>query len=307
MQHIPVLLNEVIKSLNIEKNGIYIDGTFGNGGHTKEILKYLSSNGRVLGFDRDPLAFKSGKKINDSRLLLFNDVFSNILKYTTQLNLNKKINGMILDLGLSSFQIKNSKRGFSFQKNGPLDMRMNPLLGFSLSQKLNFLKEEKLSKILKNFGNEKYAKKIAFLIKKYQKKKPILTTFELVKIIKQAVPLKYPFKNPATRTFLALRIYINQELKELKKILNISLKILKPGAILAIISFNSSEDRIIKNFFKKNSSIIKVPMGLPITETELKKRSKKKIENFKKIKPTKKEINTNKKSRSAILRFAKIL
>ncbi|WP_343188008.1 16S rRNA (cytosine(1402)-N(4))-methyltransferase RsmH [Buchnera aphidicola] len=307
MQHIPVLLNEVIKSLNIEKNGIYIDGTFGNGGHTKEILKYLSSNGRVLGFDRDPLAFKSGKKINDSRLLLFNDVFSNILKYTTQLNLNKKINGMILDLGLSSFQIKNSKRGFSFQKNGPLDMRMNPLLGFSLSQKLNFLKEEKLSKILKNFGNEKYAKKIAFLIKKYQKKKPILTTFELVKIIKQAVPLKYPFKNPATRTFLALRIYINQELKELKKILNISLKILKPGAILAIISFNSSEDRIIKNFFKKNSSIIKVPMGLPITEIELKKRSKKKIENFKKIKPTKKEINTNKKSRSAILRFAKIL
>lgn len=276
MQHIPVLLTETIQSLKVQKNGIYIDGTFGNGGHTKEILKNLGKKGMILGIDTDPQAYQIGKKILDPRLILINDKYSNIQKHILNYNLKKKINGLILDLGISSFQLDNPKRGFSFQKKGPLDMRMNPQIGISLLQLLNKISEKKLTKILYKFGNEKYSKKIAFEIFKHHKKKPISNTLELAEIIKKTIPFKNMLKHPATRTFLALRIFLNQEIKELKKILKISLKILKPGAILSIISFHSIEDRIVKKFFKKNSSAIEIPMGLPINELQLKKKIKKK-------------------------------
>lgn len=302
MKHIPVLLKETINSLKIKKNGKYLDGTFGFGGHSLKILKKIGKNGKLYAIDRDPESFNEGKKIKDNRFEIFQDKFSNIKKHLNKKTLKNKLDGILLDLGVSSPQIDKPYRGFSFLKDGPLDMRMNQNSGIPIYKWLQKTNFKELSNILKIFGEERFSKKIAFFILKENKKKKITRTKELSNIIYNIIPFKKKFKHPATRTFQALRIYINEELKELKKILDISLEILKPGGRLSIISFHSLEDRIIKKFFKKHSYFYNPPIGLPITEIQKKKYIVDSIKIFKKIKPKNSEIKKNPRSRSAILR-----
>ncbi|CAL4320253.1 Ribosomal RNA small subunit methyltransferase H [Buchnera aphidicola (Periphyllus testudinaceus)] len=305
--HIPVLLKQSIKNLNIKKNGIYIDATFGSGGHSKEILKKIGKKGILYSIDRDPESIKIAKNIKDSRFHIIHGLFSNIHEYCKKYNILKKINGVILDLGISSIQLNNSNRGFSFKNNGPLDMRMNQKIGIPASKWLMKTTQKKIFTILKKYGEERYSKKISVSIIKNRKIKPILYTHQLKKIISKSIP--YQKKHSSRRSFQAIRIYLNNELNELKKFLKNVLKILSPNGKLCIISFHSLEDRIVKKFMFKNSrKIPNLPSSIPLTEKELLKINKKKckLKIYKKIFPNKKEILKNIRSRSAILRIAKL-
>uniref|UniRef100_A0A451DFA7 Ribosomal RNA small subunit methyltransferase H n=1 Tax=Buchnera aphidicola (Cinara pseudotsugae) TaxID=2518978 RepID=A0A451DFA7_9GAMM len=306
MSHIPVLLKESISALNIKPNGVYVDGTFGSGGHSLEILKKIGKKGKLYAIDQDPQSVLLGKKIQDNRFFIKQGNFSKVIQDLYYLD-NIQIDGILLDLGVSSTQIDTANRGFSFMKNGPLDMRMNNTIGIPAWQWLQKTNQKKIESILKNLGEERYAKKISHCIIERNKKKPILQTLDLVEIIKRVIPKKNTFKHPATRTFQAIRIYINQELESLQKILNILIKILKTRARIVIISFHSIESRIVKNFFKKYSKYQVIPKGLPITDKQIKQRTLKKIKIIKKIKPSINEIKKNPRARSALLRIAEIL
>ncbi|QCI15909.1 16S rRNA (cytosine(1402)-N(4))-methyltransferase RsmH [Buchnera aphidicola] len=305
-KHIPVMKKELIHSLKIKKNGIYIDSTFGSGGHSNEILKKIGKDGKLYSIDRDPIAVSIGKTIKDSRFHIINTTFSKLLDYASNENITGKVNGIIFDLGVSSIQLDNNKRGFSFKKDGPLDMRMNPNYGLSAADWLFKSTVEEIAFVLKNFGEERFSKKIAYAIKNRNKIKKITSTFELSNIVRATIPIKNKFKHPARRTFQAIRIYINQELEEIKKGLKSALKILKPGGRLSIISFHSLEDRIVKKFMIKNSVKATVPYGMPITEKQLNQLKICKLKMIDRILPTKKEINDNPRARSSILRIAEI-
>ncbi|CAL4320357.1 Ribosomal RNA small subunit methyltransferase H [Buchnera aphidicola (Chaitophorus sp. 3695)] len=306
--HIPVLLKKSIQSLKIIKNGIYIDATFGSGGHSRAILNQLNSNGKLYAIDKDPKSINIAHKIQDHRFTFIPDSFSNIQKYCKKYNIIKKINGILLDLGISSKQLDDSSRGFSFKKDGPLDMRINTKKGLSAAQWLMRSKQKKIQEVLKKYGEERYAKKIAYNICKQNNIKPILRTSELYNVILKSTP--YQKKNPARRSFQAIRIYLNNELKELKKILSCITKILSIGGILSVISFHSLEDKIIKNFmFRYSRKTPNIPKNIPLTYKELKyiNKNQYKFKIFKKIFPTKKEILKNSRCRSAILRSAQLI
>lgn len=303
-KHIPVLLQESINALNIKKNGTYIDCTFGEGGHSIKILEKLGKNGILYAIDRDPYAIIAASKIKDPRFHIIHGLFSNILDIAKQNNIIGKINGILLDLGTSSLQLDDPKRGFSFMKDGPLDMRMNPKKGISAAYWLKKAKKNEISLILKNFGEEKFAARIAQSIVNQNKIKPILRTKELADLICNSTPIYNKFKHPATRSFQAIRIYINQEIEEIKTALINALKILIPGGRLSIISFHSLEDRIIKKFMIKHSQKAQVPIGLPITEEKLNQLKKIKLKIIEKVFPSKNEIKLNPRSRSSILRVA---
>ncbi|VFP84907.1 Ribosomal RNA small subunit methyltransferase H [Buchnera aphidicola (Cinara splendens)] len=306
MSHVSVLLKESINALNIKPDGVYVDGTFGSGGHSLEILKKIGKSGKLYAIDQDPQSVLLGKKIKDNRFYIKQGNFSKVIKDLHYLD-NVQIDGILLDLGVSSTQIDTANRGFSFMKNGPLDMRMNNTTGIPAWQWLQKTNQKKIENVLKNLGEERYAKKISHCIIERNKKKPILQTLDLVEIIKKVIPKKNTFKHPATRTFQAIRIYINQEIESLKKTLNILIKILKTRARIAIISFHSIESRIVKKFFKKYSQCQTIPKGLPITEKQIKQRTFKKMKIIKKIKPNIDEIKKNPRARSALLRIAEIL
>ncbi|CAL4320850.1 Ribosomal RNA small subunit methyltransferase H [Buchnera aphidicola (Mindarus abietinus)] len=303
-KHIPVLLRETILSLNIKKNGIYIDCTFGCGGHSNEILKKIGNNGKLYAIDVDPSAIQEAKKITDSRFKFFQGSFSNIIFLLKKENLINKVDGILLDLGVSSVQLDDPKRGFSFNSDGPLDMRMNPISGITASTWLSTNKEKKIADVLKKFGEERYAKKIARAIVKRNEISLIKRTTELSDLIKKNTPFNKS-KHPARCSFQAIRIYLNQELNELKKILNESLKLLSHKGRLSIISFHSLEDRIIKKFFINHSrQHFFIPNKLPITENQIKKIKKNSLKVIGRIFPNANEINKNYRSRSAILRIA---
>ncbi|QCI19795.1 MAG: 16S rRNA (cytosine(1402)-N(4))-methyltransferase RsmH [Buchnera aphidicola (Brevicoryne brassicae)] len=304
LKHIPVMKKELIQSLKIHKNGIYIDSTFGAGGHSNEILKNLGKNGKLYSLDRDPISISIGKNIKDSRFHIIHERFSNLLNYAKNEKIIGKVNGIIFDLGVSSIQIDDHKRGFSFKKNGPLDMRMNPNHGISASDWLFKSDIKTIALVLKNFGEEFFSKKIAFAIKNRNKIQKITSTKELSDIIKKSIPMKNKFKHPAKRTFQAIRIYINKELEEIKKALDSTLEILKPGGRISVISFHSLEDRIVKQFMIKNSRRAIVPYGMPITEEKLNKLNESKLKIISRILPTKNEIKNNPRARSSILRTA---
>ncbi|QJC32816.1 16S rRNA (cytosine(1402)-N(4))-methyltransferase RsmH [Enterobacteriaceae endosymbiont of Donacia semicuprea] len=307
MNHIPVLLKESIDSLNIKDNGTYIDATYGCGGHTKLILSKLGINGRIYAIDCDITTILK-HKILDKRIIYIHNNFSNLKFFLN--NEIGKIDGILFDLGISSFQLDNPKRGFSYIFNGPLDMRINQNQNINAYKLLQDINEKKLSEILKIYGEERFHKRIAYNIKKYLLNNKLNNTKDLSYSICSAFNKKNKFKHPARRSFQAIRIFLNKEIEELKKVLNISLDLLKKNGIMSIISFHSLEDRIIKNFMKKNSSYNKnIIRKIPLTENEINnlyfKKKNLKLKIINRIFPNKNEILTNLRSRSAILRVAK--
>ena len=239
-KHITVLLHEAVEGLAIKPNGIYIDGTFGRGGHSRLILSQLGKNGCLIATDRDPRAIEEAKTISDPRFQIFHTTFSAIPAVCEELGLTGKIDGILLDLGVSSPQLDDAERGFSFMRDGPLDMRMDTTKGLSAAEWLDQVSIDDLTWVLKEFGEERFAKRIATAIVNFNKTsgQKITRTLQLAQIISDAVPFKDKHKHPATRSFQAIRIFINSELDELEKALSSALSVLAPEGRLSIISFH---------------------------------------------------------------------
>ena len=299
--HSSVMFSESIEGLGIKPNGIYIDATFGRGGHSKGILDLLGSEGRVIGLDQDLDAVNYAKSnFDDARLTMCHTRFDQLQSVLEEMGLYGQIDGILMDLGVSSPQLDNAERGFSFNKDGALDMRMNQTQKLTASKWLKETSEKDIADALYQFGEEKKSWRIAAAIKKFQQNKDIETTLELANIIASVVRSRKN-KHPATRSFQAIRIVINEELQQLSSTLEQSIGALKQGGRLSVISFHSIEDRIVKQFIRKHSQAKALPKGLPImaqTTNDLP------LKNMGKKKPSAEEIRTNKRSRSAILRLA---
>ena len=311
-EHSTVLLHETVEGLALKENGIYIDGTFGRGGHSRLLLSKLSANGKLIAIDRDPKAVAEAQKIQDPRFQIEHNTFSEILPICEKLGLAGKIDGILLDLGVSSPQLDDAARGFSFMKDGPLDMRMDNSQGLSAAEWLQRVSEQDLAWVLKTFGEERFAKKIAKAIVDYNKSavqnggECLTRTLQLAELIAQTVPFKDKHKHPATRSFQAIRIFINAELDELEKVLASALAVLAPGGRLSIISFHSLEDRMVKHFMRKQSQGEAIPKGLPLREDQIQRNQRLKVIG-KAIMPSEDEIAQNPRARSAVLRIAERL
>ncbi|TMP31494.1 16S rRNA (cytosine(1402)-N(4))-methyltransferase [Pseudoalteromonas rubra] len=306
-QHISVLMAETLDALNIQPDGTYIDGTFGRGGHSGEILKRLNEQGKLQAIDQDPQAIAAAQKFaDDPRFSIAHNRFSHIESVARDAGLLGQVDGILLDIGVSSPQLDDAERGFSFMKDGPLDMRMNPTAGRSAAQWLAEAELEDMVFVIKKYGEEKFARRIATKIIETREHTEITSTKQLADLIDEAVPVKDKQKHPATRTFQAIRIYINSELEEIQTALQAALTVLKPGGRLVVISFHSLEDRIVKQFIKKQSKGEAVPRGLPLTDAQLKQNLTLKAVG-KAIKPSQAEIDANPRARSSVLRIAEKL
>ncbi|MGY5452092.1 16S rRNA (cytosine(1402)-N(4))-methyltransferase RsmH [Agarivorans sp. MS3-6] len=305
--HTSVLLQECIDGLAIKADGIYVDGTFGRGGHSRAILQQLGPNGRLIAIDRDPRAIEAAKQFaNDPRFQIVHGPFSGIEKYVDELGLSKKIDGVLLDLGVSSPQLDDAERGFSFMREGPLDMRMDTSQGQTAAQWLTHAAEEDIAWVIKTFGEEKFGKRIAHGIVNARQEQALTSTLQLAKIIDEACPVKDKHKHPATRSFQAIRIYINSELDEIEIALLGAMNSLATDGRLAVISFHSLEDRMVKRFIRKQEKGEQFPRGFPLTEEQLARgRFLKSIGRA--IKPSAAEIEQNPRSRSSVLRVARRL
>lgn len=301
--HQPVMLPEVIEGLQICSNGIYVDATFGRGGHARALLAELNEEGRLLVFDRDPAAVEVAEALarTDTRVKVRNTPFSNLYKICEEENWVGKVNGILLDLGVSSPQLDDPTRGFSFKLEGPLDMRMDPSQGLSAAAWLKEAKEAEIAWVLKVYGEERFARRIARAIVRARDKSPILSTHDLAQVIANANPAWERYKHPATRSFQAIRIFINRELDELTLGLNQALEVLAPKGRLAVISFHSLEDRIVKQFISKHEKGDDYPAELPILAAELRPLLRRV---GRRILPSSKEVNENIRARSAVLRLA---
>ncbi len=300
-QHISVMLNESVDMLITDKNGLYIDGTFGRGGHSKLILSKLDE-GKLLGFDKDPVAIEHGCALQaeDSRFQIVQDSFANMLEsIDAKFDSAERVDGVLMDLGVSSPQIDDAQRGFSFMNDGPLDMRMNPDEGVSAAQWIKFVDEKELADVMYQYGEERFSRRIAKAICEYRTHTEITTTLQLAKIVTEANPAWEKGKNPATRAFQGIRIFINNELGDLEQGLEAAAKSLRIGGRLVVISFHSLEDRIVKRFMKLKSKGPEIPRYLPIQNAHLdvKFRSIGKAN-----KPSKQEVEENVRSRSAVMR-----
>ena len=301
--HVSVLLNECLEGLNIKENGIYVDGTLGGAGHSSEILKRLSNEGRLIGIDQDTDALKAAKeRLKDySNVTFVHSNFSNIENVLYNLNIDG-VDGILMDLGVSSYQLDEGERGFSYMKDAPLDMRMNRENDFSAYNVVNEYSEEDLYRIIRDYGEEKFAKRIASFIVENRQEKNIETTLELVEIIKNAIPAKARREgpHPAKRTFQAIRIEVNSELSILNKTIEDGVEKLNKGGRMAIITFHSLEDRIVKNKFRDLAVSCRCPKEFPVCVCG--EKAKVKIISRKAIEPTKEEVEVNPRSRSAKLR-----
>jgi len=307
-KHISVLLNESVDGLNIKKEGIYVDGTMGGGGHSEEILKRLSPEGTLIGIDRDTEALRASRKrlANYSNVHYVHSNYKDIKNVLSDLDI-EKIDGAVLDLGVSSYQLDNRERGFSYMEDAPLDMRMNRESDFSAYDVINTYSEEKLASIFFEYGEERFSRKIASIICDRRKTAPIKTTLELVDIIKAAIPERFRQKNshPAKRTFQAVRIEVNGELRDLKNSLDDFFDSLKPGGRLCVITFHSLEDRIVKQTFASYAAGCTCPPDFPICVCGNKPRGK--VISRKPILPGDEEYENNKRSKSAKLRIVEKL
>lgn len=305
--HTSVLLQESIDALHINADGIYVDATFGRGGHSRYILQSLSDRGRLIALDRDPQAIEAAKALaSDSRFEIFHVPFSHLGSVVEELGLQGKVDGVLMDLGVSSPQLDDAERGFSFSRDGKLDMRMDTSRGESAADWLAHAEADEITRVIKEYGEEKFGKRIAHAIVTTRDENPIVSTLQLAKLIDEAVPVKDKHKHPATRSFQAIRIHVNNELGEIETGLQAAAEALKSGGRLAVISFHSLEDRIVKRFMREQSKGMKVPHGMPILESEIAaSRVLKTI--GKAIKPSVKEIEDNIRARSSVLRVAEKL
>ncbi|MGI9295935.1 MAG: 16S rRNA (cytosine(1402)-N(4))-methyltransferase RsmH, partial [Pseudomonadales bacterium] len=301
-----VLLTEAVDALVWNVDGTYIDGTFGRGGHAREILARLSKKGRLFGIDKDPQAVQAGQELaaSESRFEMYSGSFTEMKQQLEQQGIHGDIAGILLDLGVSSPQIDQPERGFSFTNDGPLDMRMNPATGISAEQWVNSATSEEIAGVLKTYGEERFARRIANAICAARDEQDITTTAQLAAIIKQAHPRWEPKRHPATKSFQAIRIFINDELADLRKMLGQALDLLMLSGRLVVISFHSLEDRIVKRFMRSASDddTAHAPAYIPLQNAVASGPALRPL--GKRIKPTQSEIERNIRARSAVMRVA---
>lgn len=303
LDHVPVLFEEALDALNVSPSGIYMDGTFGRGGHSGAIMQRLGDEGRLLAIDKDLEAVTYAKERfgEDKRFLIKHGSFAMLEQLAQQSGVAGKVDGLLLDLGVSSPQLDDPERGFSFLRDGPLDMRMDTSSGMSASQWLAVAEGKEIARVLKEYGDERFARRIARAIVDARQQQPIVTTGQLAAIIEQASPTREREKHPATRSFQAIRIYINRELEDLQQCLEQSLDVLAPGGRLVVVSFHSLEDRIVKRFIRDCARGDDFPVGLPVTQEQLKQ----KLQAVGKARyPAAAEVASNPRARSAVLRVA---
>ena len=302
-QHITVLLNEAVDALAVREDGIYVDGTFGRGGHSRLILSRLGSQGRLIVFDKDPQAIEAAQKLaeQDGRVTVVHDGFSSFQTTLDKLDI-EEIDGALFDLGISSPQIDDGARGFSFRFDAPLDMRMDPTRGMSAAEWIATASEQDLHEVIKNYGEERFSRQIARAIVAQRTESPIDTTRKLAQLVAQNVRTRERGQDPATRTFQAVRIFINRELEEVEAVLPQVMGRLKQGGRLAVIAFHSLEDRIVKQFVKKYSQHPPLPRWAAVKEADLPLPPLRAV--GKAIKPGVEETASNPRARSAVLRVA---
>lgn len=300
--HITVMLEEAVEGLAVKPSGIYVDGTFGRGGHSRKILEKLGSEGRLIALDRDLAAVSSAASIQDARFQIVHRHFAALEEVLAELGVSS-VDGVLLDLGISSPQIDIGERGFSFRFDGPLDMRMDQSSGQTAAEFVAVATEQKLAEVIKAYGEERFAKQIArAIVAARTRGDDITTTKQLAKIVASAVPKIEPGQDPATRTFQAFRIFLNQELEELSLVLPQCLRMLAPHGRLSVISFHSLEDRIVKQFVKGEQDRDDLPANFPVMAKDLPQ--PRMIAIGKAQKPSASEVKKNPRSRSAVLRVA---
>lgn len=292
--HTTVLLQEAVDALITDPAGHYVDATFGRGGHTRLLLQRLSDKGRVLAFDKDPEALTEAARVGDARFAIRHQGFAALDELPPG-----SVAGVLMDLGISSPQIDNPDRGFSFRADGPLDMRMNPTHGQSAAQWLAQAPEGQIVEVIRDFGEERFAGAIAkAVVARRQAGQPVASTLELAQLVAGAVKTREPGQNPATRTFQAIRIFINGELEELQQALSASLSVLQPGGRLVVISFHSLEDRMVKQFMARHSRHVvdrRAPFAEPVPTL---------LKSLGRVRPSEREVAANPRARSAIMRVA---
>jgi len=301
--HRPVLLAEAIEALGTRPEGIYVDATFGRGGHTRAILARLGAHGRVIALDRDPEAVAAAAALDDARLTMRHAPFSRLTQVLSEAGI-ARVDGVLFDLGVSLSQLERAERGFSFRSDAPLDMRMDPTRGETAAEWLVRAGEAELRGVIKNYGEERFAGPIAKAIVRARARGGIRTTVELARVVAAAVRTRERGQDPATRTFQAVRIHVNQELAELSLALPQALERLAPGGRLAVISFHSLEDRIVKRFFRGEARP-QLPERLPVKATEMPQPRLKLVGRA--VRPSAREANANPRARSALLRVAEKL
>lgn len=304
--HQTVLLQEAVDALGItdeRSNGIFIDGTFGRGGHSRLILERLGPRGRLIAFDKDTQAIACASQITDPRFQIVHDSFATVAQALQELHI-EQVDGVLLDLGISSPQVDDAARGFSFRADGPLDMRMDTTRGMSAAEWLAVAEEEKIREVIKNYGEERFAFQIAKAIVARRQAEPITGTRQLAELVAHAVKTREKGKDPATRTFQAIRIFINQELEDLEVGLAAAYSVLAPHGRMSVISFHSLEDRIVKQFFAARVKVAQPDRRLPIRQADL---PQPQMRLLNRLKPSDAEVQRNPRARSAILRVAERL
>ena len=299
--HVAVLAQEAIEALNIRSNGTYVDCTYGRGGHSRLILEKLGTGGRLIALDRDPEAIEAAKALRDPRFMAMRSPFSSVRDVLQELGV-AGVDGMLLDLGVSSPQLDDGRRGFSFRSDAPLDMRMDPDHGLSAADWLATAEESEIREVIRNHGEERFAKQIAAAVVAARARGPVDTTRKLAALVADAVPTREPRQNPATRTFQALRIHVNQELEELAVVLPQCVALLGAGGRLVVISFHSLEDRIVKRFLRTQSQADALPARLPVRARDLPQPRMRLIGRA--ARASDRETAANPRARSAVMRVA---
>ncbi|WP_417658714.1 16S rRNA (cytosine(1402)-N(4))-methyltransferase RsmH [Pseudidiomarina sp.] len=303
-QHVSVLLQESIEGLAIKPDGIYLDATFGRGGHSRAILAQLNAQGKLYALDRDPTAIAAAESLRDDpRFTIIHTPFSRLDDVLETQQLRGKLDGILFDLGVSSPQLDDAERGFSFMREGPLDMRMDTSCGPTAADFLNHASADEIAFVLREYGEERFAWRIAQAVVKHREQQPLATTRELAELISNAVPFKDKHKHPATRSFQGIRIHINGELDEIETALTAAVSGLKPEGRLVVISFHSLEDRLVKRFMRGQAKGRSIPAGLPIRDADFDRGQTLRLVG-KAIKPSAAETQLNPRARSSVLRIA---
>ena len=302
--HATVLLSEAVDALQVKPDGVYVDGTFGRGGHSRLILEKLGEHGKLIALDKDPMAITAGQAIRDARFQMVHSGFEHLGDVLRKLGV-EKMDGVLLDLGVSSPQLDDKQRGFSFRFDAPLDMRMDTSRGQTAAEWLAAVDESELAEVIREYGEERFARQIARAIVAARQERAILTTHQLVEVVARCVRTREPGKNPATRTFQAIRIHLNRELEELESVLPQCVGHLKAGGRMAIISFHSLEDRIVKRFMRDMAQGDKLPKSVPIRAADVPQGQLRLI--GKATRASAAEVAANPRARSAVLRVAERL